>query len=399
MTGDESLRDLLAEATGINFRLLDKVAFARSVGEMMVRRGYTVREEYEAALLGSADERQQLIEKLAIPETWFFRDRGPFEYLKEWARNFPGGFVRVLSAPCSTGEEPYSIAISLLEAGLRPDHFSVDAVDISQRAVEAGVRAVYRKSSFREPLEGYRHYFTETEKAFALSPEVARLVRFRQDNLMNPSFLREQEPYQVVFCRNLLIYLMDEARRKLLNTVGRLLAPDGLLVVGASELSAFIQMGYSAVPHPYSFACRKGPAKSPPPPPPVSRPLQRETAAPLADPLSGPVREASLDAAWLLANAGELEQAAEVCDRLLVREPARPEHYYLKGLLSEALGQLEAAEDSFRKTLYLDPDHYPALLQMSTLCQRRGEHSKSALFRTRARRIAERGVESHELHR
>ena len=398
MTGDESVRDMIAEAAGINFQLLDKMAFARSFDVVMARRGYAAREAYVAALLGSADELQDLIEELAIPETWFFRDRGPFEYLKEWARNASGSFVRVLSAPCSTGEEPYSIAISLLEAGLRPGRFSIDAVDISQRALEAGVRAIYRESSFREPLEGYRDYFAEAENGFVLSPEVAGLVRFRRDNLINPSFLRGQGPYQVVFCRNLLIYLTDEARRKLLKTIDHLLAPDGLLVVGASELPAFLQSGYLAVPRPYSFACRKEPAEVPPYPP-VSRPPLLETAAPLADSGSSPVGEASLDAAWHLANAGALEQAAEVCDRLLVREPARPEHYYLKGLLSEALDQLDTAEDLFRKALYLDPDHYPALLHMSTLCQRRGEHSSSELFRTRAKNIALRGVESHEMQR
>jgi len=168
----------------------------------------------------------------------------------------------------------------------------------------------------------------------------------------------------------------------------------GFLLYVAGAVAA----GYLAVPRPYSFACRKGPAEVPPPPP-VSRPPVLETAAPLADSGSSPVGEASLDAAWHLANAGALEQAAEVCDRLLVREPARPEHYYLKGLLSEALDQLDTAEDLFRKALYLDPDHYPALLHMSTLSQRRGEHSRSELFRTRAKRIAQRGVESHEMQR
>ena len=396
MRGLARVRNLVAEATGIGLQLLDEARLARTLDAAMARRGYAAREAYVAALLGSADELQNLIEELAIPETWFFRDRGPFEHLKEWARNAPGSFLRVLSAPCSTGEEPYSIAMSLLEAGLSPNRFSIDAVDISQRALQAGARAIYRKSSFREHVEGYRHYFTEAEEGFVLSPQVARLVRFRRDNLINPSLVLGQGPYQVVFCRNLLIYLLDEARRMPLDSVGQLLAPDGLLVVGAAELPAFVQSGYSAVPRPYSFACRKGPADVPPPPR-VSWPVPREIAPPFVDSVSGPRGEPSLDAAWQLANTGALKQAAEVCDRLLVREPARPEHYYLKGLLSEALGQLDAAEDLFRKALYLDPDHYHALLQMSTLCQRRGERSRSELFRTRARRVAQRGVESHGL--
>ncbi len=102
---------------------------------------------------------------------------------------------------------------------------------------------------------------------------------------------------------------------------------------------------------------------------------------------------ASLESAWRLADRGALDEALRICDTLLAEARTPPAYYYLRGVISAALNRFEAAEEFFSKTLYLDPEHYPALLHMSTLCDLRGEPSRGELFRTRARRIAGRGTD------
>lgn len=382
MTADRILREIVADTAGFDVELLGEATFTRAVETLMARRGLASRDEYAAAVRGSTAELQELLEELAVPETWFFRDRGPFEFLRDWARS-RRRFLRVLSVPCSTGEEPYSIAITLFEAGLPPDRFSIDAVDISRRALEAAARALYGRSSFRETLDTSQGRFTRVENGFTVAKEVAAAVRFHRDNLVHPFFLREQGPYDVIFCRNLLIYLGAGARSAVLSNLDRLLAPEGVLVVGASELPVFIQNGYAAVSHPCAFACSKAPRVA----------AQQPQAPPVLAPAAA---GASLDSAWRLADQGAIEEALQVCGTLPATGPAQPEQYYLMGLLSLALDRLDAAEDYFRKALYLDPDHYAALLQMSALCERRGDLSTCGLFRTRARELAARGAELDE---
>src|SRR5687767_7049119 len=101
------------------------------------------------AAVGDDPRRQQaLIARVVVPETWFLRDEAPFTFLQQhavqWARRHPTGVLRVLSAPCASGEEAYSIAISLLEAGLPPARFVVEAVDVSEPLLECARRGVYQ---------------------------------------------------------------------------------------------------------------------------------------------------------------------------------------------------------------------------------------------------------------
>jgi chemotaxis protein methyltransferase WspC len=392
MTRDGLIEETVAEAAGIDIEAVGRGAFARSVNSRIARRGFSSAEDYAEALSRPGGELEELLEEIVVPETWFFRDRGPFEFVRNWALAARGDCLRVLSCPCSTGEEPYSIAITLLEAGLPPDRISIDAVDISRRALEKAERGVYGKSSFREDIGERSPYFEAVEDQFAISKEITRLVSFHRDDLMRPSYLARQKSYDIVFCRNLLIYLNATARRAVLRNIERLLSDDGVAVVGASELPIFLKNGYVREPHSCSFACRKGMAPGPAAgrrKPPV-RP--RITATPPL-PVAVPEPATGLDEAWRLADEGAFEAASALCDGLIAGAPAEPEHHYLRGVLNEARDQLQAAEESFRKALYLDPDHYGALLHMSALCQRRGEPGQGELFRRRAERLAGRGVD------
>jgi len=218
-----------------------------------------------AERLQSSPERlQALLDALVVPETWFFRDRQTFALLAALARERHTHPIRILSAACATGEEPYSIAMTLLDAGIAPERFEIDAVDVSTRAIEAARRAVYGKSSFREGPPNA--YFTVDEDGARLAAEVARLVRFLHGNLVDRTLLAGEEIYDFVFCRNVLIYLSAGARKVVFENLKRLLKRDGVLFTGPAELAAFVTEG-CRTRAPMHARDRRRRARNPPPAP------------------------------------------------------------------------------------------------------------------------------------
>ncbi|HXZ07739.1 MAG TPA: CheR family methyltransferase, partial [Paraburkholderia sp.] len=146
--------------------------------------------DYWAALYASPRLLQGLVESIVVPETWFYRDADAFRALARLAQERLHGRstampLRVLSLPCSTGEEPYTIAMTLLDAGIDAAHFRIDAMDISERSLAFAQKAVYGRNSFRGSAFPFRDaHFTRTEDGWRLAPRIAESVRFSQANLM-----------------------------------------------------------------------------------------------------------------------------------------------------------------------------------------------------------------------
>lgn len=411
MNPEAAMSDLLRKAVGFDAGATGDQAFGHAVRAGMRRAGIEELDRYLALLLDSPAELENLTEDLVVPETWFFRDREPFVFLAQhvrdaWLKEHPGQVLRVLSAPCSTGEEPYSIAITLLEAGFEPESFSVDAVDVSRHALQAAREGLYGRNSFREKTAPDRdRYFTGEGQRFRVRDRVAARVSFRQANLASPLFLAGDAPYDVIFCRNVFIYLVPQARLDALNHLNRLLAADGLLFTGHSELIFFLQNGYAPVPHRRAFACRKaGPAeraRALPPleaqrrrvPPPRHRPAEaRPEPAPAPAPAFAPAAERATESllalAQRLADQGAMEEASNLCARALGENGEDAGAHCLQGLIHEACGRLEAAEECFRRALYLEPGQEDSLLHMTLLLERKGEVGRASLLRARLTRAA-----------
>jgi chemotaxis protein methyltransferase WspC len=145
---------LLKEAIGLDVASIGSSAIDRAVAERQQATGLADRHTYWERLRASEEELQELIDAVVVPETWFFRDRGAFAALAEvalpeWLRTHPHGVFRLLSIPCATGEEPYSLAMALFDANLPAARFQIDAFDVSERALESARRAVYGRRSFR----------------------------------------------------------------------------------------------------------------------------------------------------------------------------------------------------------------------------------------------------------
>lgn len=221
---------------------------------------------YEHRVRSSEPELQALIEEVVVAESWFFRDERPFEWLREyvrtrWLNNPSRPPLRILSLACAGGEEPYSIAMVLLDLGLPGRRFVIDAVDISDRRLAVARRGVYSLNAFRGTDAGYRtRYFRQHPQGYELIPAVRSVVRFHRASLIEPELLDGSPPYDVLFCRNLLIYLSDSACACVLASIDRLLATDGVLVIGHADRleTARVRTKFTPVGDPGCFAyCRK----------------------------------------------------------------------------------------------------------------------------------------------
>jgi chemotaxis protein methyltransferase WspC len=406
------VENLLATRLGFDIQSVGPQAIDSVVRKSMEEAGFSDPIEFARELSGDPDIWNQLVDNVVIPETWFFRDIAPFELAAHLAREHmsraSGNALRVLSCPCSTGEEPYSLAMALLHAGAQPGTFTVDAVDVSRRALESARAGVYRARSFRENALWFRaQYFDHTEGAglWNLKNDVASLVKFRHANLMSPDFLEDDAPYDLVFCRNLLIYLHPEARLIALTALRRLVADHGVLVLGHAEAGFAREHGFTPTGPPAAFAFTRIGGRHAP----KARPANPERVAPNFAPISSSVAARSATIAPVLAanaavvaaledelsaltvarrlgDAGQIDEAIRICSEYLQGVPGSADGHFLLGVLHDALGRSELAADSFRKALYLDPNHREALLHLALKKEARGDGSGAALLRARARR-------------
>lgn len=216
---------------------------------------------YAGIVQADAEEFQQLVEAVTVTETSFFRDREPFRFLRgevgawQGRRGHP---LRILCAACATGEEAYSISITCLEAGYAPGRYMVDAIDISRSALRFARAARYPLHSFRGGDTACRDtYFDKDGSVYVPRACVLSGVRFREGNLVCPSTWPETGLYDVVFCRNVMIYLQRPIRQRLLEHLDAHVVDGGLLFVGHAEMTGVRLAGYTPVAERGAFAFRK----------------------------------------------------------------------------------------------------------------------------------------------
>jgi chemotaxis protein methyltransferase WspC len=407
--------NLLKEVMGLDSASVGSATIERAVRLRMASAGVDQKEDYWQQLRSSKAELQEFIEAVVVPETWFFRDPEAFAALvrlavEEWRPSAPMTVLRLLSIPCSTGEEPYSIVMALLDGGFSPEQIQVDAVDISARALFRAKHGVYGSNSFRGQNMAFRErYFRLTENGYAMAESVVHRVNFRQGNLLADDLNLDERPYDVVFCRNVLIYFDRATQEQAMRRLGSFLAPSGLLFVGPAEAFLASCNGFVSVNQAMSFAFRRNPTKGLPPsvaslPAPV-KPLrtkllpQGQRPAKVEVPVSAPAALAprldDLRTASSLADAGRLQEASAVCESHLRRHGPSAEAYYLLSLVQDAMGIWQDAAESYRKTLYLEPDHVEALMHLALLTENHGEVAAAGRLRERARR-ADRTSESRK---
>jgi len=383
------IEQLLSERTGLDCSTIGPTTVERIVRRRMKQAGVANCQEYRSLLIRSVHEYSALLEEVVVIETWFFRDPAAFENIaqvavQDWLPRHSIGRLRVLSLPCSSGEEAFSIAMALLDAGMPPDRFHIDAMDISSRALARARRCLYGRNAFRGKDLGFRgRYFRQVGDEFELNPEVRSLVYFFQANLFSEEFTTAHPNYDFIFFRNLLIYLDRAAQVRALKRMEKLLSPSGLLFVGPAEQPLALEHGMVSAQLPLTFGCRRRAARSWPSAMPRALESNAGRSRSLLNP---PLRQNDLAEARRLADAGRLAEAAAICETHLGEGQASAQAYYLLGLLRDARGD-ERAIECYRKALYLDPNHYETLVHLAVLAHKNGDAAAARNFQRRAERL------------
>ncbi len=201
------------------------------------------------------DLRDQVVEALATHETSFFRDAHPFEALKTVilptliAKRSRGQSLTVWCAACSSGQEPFSVAMLIREhfPELIGDRLRIIATDFSDAILERARKGFYSWIDVNRGLPAalLAKYFTKQDAGWRIKPEIRGMVEFRQGNLANPWPLLP--PLDLVFLRNVLIYFSVDTKKKVLSGIRTVLKPDGYLFLGSSETTMNVDTAFETV--------------------------------------------------------------------------------------------------------------------------------------------------------
>jgi chemotaxis protein methyltransferase CheR len=320
-------------------------------------------------------ERQTLIEDLTIGETYFARIPPQIRALQELV--LPALLargdrrIRIWSAGCSTGEEPYTLALllaKLLAAGGLGWDVRIIGTDINSRALAIAREGRYgRRSVSMLADEDLARYFIRDGNGWRVGDELRRFVEFRQHNLATES--SPEQRLDLVLCRNVLIYFDRPKMLEVIDAIHRALLPGGWLLLGHSETLWRIYDEFSLVRHEDAFLYRRQPAtrvvvKRPPP-------LRRPLPIPPRNPNP---RDEIAEA----LHAGAYETAANLATAQLEREPLAAEMHYLHGLALVELGHDAAALVALRRSAYLDPTFGFAQFLLGVVLGRLGHGAESA---------------------
>lgn len=400
------LSDFLAQQIGLHFPKERRSDLERRIIAAVPAFGMPDTESCVQWLLSAPLTRNQieiLASHLTVGETYFLREKKSFELLEE--RIFPELIraradadrrLRVWSAGCCTGEEPYSLAV-LLDR-LIPDfekwNVTILATDINPEFLRKAADGVYGEWSFRDAPAWLRErYFRKLKNGhFEIDRRIRKRVTFSYLNLADdvyPSLPTNTNAMDVILCRNVLMYFTAARARKVVDNLYGCLVDGGWLVVSPTETSNFLFSRFAAMEFPGAVLYRKSadtksqpaagyqaPIFAPPPedlsafepmPPPAfpgwnpteSAPpkaaLQEGAAAPRTQPEESE-RDNLCRLARTCANRGSLAEAAEWCEKAIAVDKLDPAAHYLFAVIRQEQGQSDVAVQGLMRALYLDPD-------------------------------------------
>ena len=363
-----TVRALLHDAAGLDAQVMTESWLGSIVDYRLRQRGLTCG-QWLASLKADKAEQTALVERALVHETWFFRDVAPFDYLVQlardrWLRRTAANPVRILSAPCASGEEAWSIAATLLHAGMAPDAVAVEAIDLSGGMVAFAQAGLYGPRSLRNHHADMLRPYVDTlpDGGVRIGKVLRGCVRFSQVNLLH---LPSGKSYDGIFCRNALMYMHAAARKRIVGLIRKSLAPDAPLFVGHAEAAMLMGMEFRSTGPSRAFcltaadgksAATVTPCREPAKP---AAPKHAAQPVPAAPPLLRPRMETDpaglLAEARGLANSGALADAMTPLRRYLDARPMSAEGHALAGLILANRGDKPGAIKHLRKALFLDP--------------------------------------------
>lgn len=264
------LRDLIRDYCGIYFDDGSKYLLERRLS----KRAKTLllndfRDYYRLLLYGKKRDEELLfiVDVLTVNETYFFREMGQLKTLSEEIlpelknTNRDTRKIRIWSAGCSTGEEPYTIAMLILEQGhLFGWDVEILGSDINQRVLQHARRGIYRKHSFRTMEEHFAEkYFTQENNLYRINDNVKQLVNFSCLNLLDPFKIKFVGNMDVILCRNVMIYFDQETRKKVIKSFHDRLVDGGHLLLGHAESLMNISTAFTLKHFKHDMAYQKPP--------------------------------------------------------------------------------------------------------------------------------------------
>jgi chemotaxis protein methyltransferase CheR len=445
------LSEFVASAIGLHFPPERASDLQRGIQLAAREGGFKDATECVQWLMSAPLTREQieiLASHLTVGETYFFREKRAFEVLEEQVlpeliRLRRGGEqrLRIWSAACCSGEEPYSIAISLRK--LLPDladwQVTILGTDINPRFLRKASQGVFGEWSFRDTPHGFkeRHFKKAIDGLWEILPEIRKMVTFSHLNLAEdayPSLLNNTNAIDLVFCRNVLIYFAPEQARRAIRNLAHCLRGGGWLVLGPNEVAQADLPDLVPMRFPGATLFRKdssrpwpGEVRSPrweedplafsappieavfepgaamPPPPGERVPLETTTIEPpppssyeqslaffeqgrYAETVETLAEIASREPAEprvltllarALANQGKLAEALVWCDKVIASDKLNPGSHYLRASILQEQGDLSEAVPAFKRALYLDPDFVLAHFALGNLARSQGKFAEA----------------------
>lgn len=448
----QQFHDFLIRHSGLHFERRNIKMLERGLDSRMTALRITTYSDYYAYLelnMERRNELQKLLQFLTVGETFFFRYHGHFEAL---AKNTLAGLLqlpakkslRIWSAGCSTGEEPYSIAMAIMEA--IPDWKRRDirilATDINSRSLKRAQEGVYSAWKMRVTPQHYlEKYFTVIGESFLVNDEVKALVDFSYFNLQTPA--PPGEYFDIIFCRNVLIYFTSATTKMVVEMFANALNPGGYLYLGHSETLVNVSSRFERHIQAGSFYYRKktgavaeaakaaekalalnlqGDVKaepttalrSPAAPPLIVKPvetinpdhlfvkglglLHQEKYAEAAEVMREVLQLQSHHTGAILADGqirlaqGKYDEALDCCNRALTLNDLLPGGYFLRGLLFEVDDRVAAAFEEYRKAVLLKIDFIMPHYQLGKLSFRTDDTKTSVRELRNSVRLLEKAV-------
>ena len=418
----QQFRRLISRKAGISVRTEDLMALDRDIAARMRLLSLSEPQDYLSLLSGdtyeSKCEWKELIIPLTIGESFFFRDKGQFAILREKVlpelieKRKDVRSLRIWSAGCSSGEEPYSLAILL--DGLLPDrrdwNISIVGTDINEDALEKARLGAYTQWSFRmvEP-EVQGRYFKRRKDEWEIDERMRNMVTFSYGNLIEEAFPNHEIcNMDLIMCRNVFIYFNNDAVSAVAEKFVNTLNEGGYLMTGHGELRLHGYLGLVARVFPESvvyqknadhpnveFGMRNAELKQEMPKTEVRVKEMKivEKSQPKTDVeiskyafrnTHSAIEKPPIELAQEYADRGEYKKAEESCKRALEVEPYSVECYFLLSQVSEAQGRGDEAAELLKKAIYLEPSFVAAYLDIGYIYDRQGETARARKMRETA---------------
>jgi len=403
------IKSIIKDRIGLDASTIGDTTLEKFIQKRMSQCHIETLDAYYSLVNNDPTELEELLELAVIPETWFFRDIRPFETIykkiQQQTNKDRNSKFKILCLPSSTGEEPYSLAMYLLDKGISNSSFEIDAADISSRALACAKSGEYGNNSFRG-----KHYHAYQTKHFSKQGDIYKIdssitdkTRFYKLNILHTT-AKLKNKFDFILCRNLLIYFDIKTKKIAFQELSNILKNDGYLFIGHSEFGSvpddiFYNTGFEQAfglvkpthsdykkPHehkdiqPTSYEVVK-----------LKKNTDFESLIKSHKPVNKKTIKQSddktLENARKLANSNQLKEAESLCYQYIDNYGENAEALFLLGLIASSQQKEDIAESLYRKGIFLDPENHELLIHLSLLLEAKGDQKNAALFRKRADRV------------